>query len=118
MPYHQLEVFKKAYRIALEIHQMTLKFPKYEQYEIGQQVRRSSKSIAINIAEGMGKQESSRDVIHYMRIAMGSCDETRVWLEFCRDLGYITQEEQFELDNRYREIGRMLHGLCKRYKAQ
>ena len=87
MPYHRLEVFKKSYAIALEIHKITMGFPKHEQYEIGQQLRRSSKSIPANIAEGMGKQESKNDIIHYMRTAMGSCDETRVWLEFSKDLG-------------------------------
>ena len=118
MPYHRLEVFKKSYAIALEIHKITMGFPKHEQYEIGQQLRRSSKSIPANIAEGMGKQESKNDVMHYMRTAMGSCDETRVWLEFSKDLGYVSSEDQSRLDNTYQEIGRMLHGVRKRYEAR
>jgi four helix bundle protein len=118
MPYHRLEVFKKSYAVALEIHKITKRFPKHEQYEIGQQLRRSSKSIPVNIAEGMGKQESKKDVIHYVRTAMGSCDETRVWLEFCQDLGYLSESDRLNLDEQYQQIGRMLHGVRKRYEAR
>ena len=116
MPYHRLEVYRKAYELALEIHKLSLGFPKIEQYELGQQLRRSSKSIAANIAEGMGKQESKADVKRYMRIAIGSCDESRVWLEFARDLGYITGREQSGYDQGYQEIGRMIRGIIKRYE--
>jgi four helix bundle protein len=107
MPYHRLSVYKKSYALALEIHKLTLTFPKIEQYELAQQLRRSSKSIPANIAEGMGKQESKPDVKRFIRMALGSCDESRVWLEFAKDLGY--------LDQRYQEVGRMLQGVIKRY---
>ena len=56
---------------------------------MAQQLRAASKSIAVNIAEGMGKQESPAEVKRFIRIAIGSCDQTRVWLEFARDLSYL-----------------------------
>ena len=115
MPYHRLDVFKKAYQLALEVHRLTLTFPKHEQYELAQQLRRSSKSIAANIAEGMGKQESQADVRRFIRIAIGSCDESRVWLEFAKDLKYIQEAKQRQYDSSYQEVGRMLQGLVKRY---
>ena len=115
MPYHRLEVYQKAYRLALEVHKITLRFPQREQYELAQQLRKSSKSIPANIAEGMGKQESSADVRRFVRIAIGSSDESRVWLEFSKDLGYILEEEYKTYDERYREVGRMLRGVMKRY---
>jgi four helix bundle protein len=115
MPYHRLDVFKKSYALALELHHESLKFPKHEQYELSQQIRKSSKSIPVNIAEGMGKQESKADVRRFIRIAIGSCDESRVWLEFARDLGYINKEKQRKYDLGYQEVGRMLQGLIKRY---
>ena len=115
MPYHRLEVYKKSYRLALELHRLTLGFPRIEQYELAQQLRKSSKSIPANIAEGMGKQESNADVRRFIRMALGSCDESRVWLEFARDLGYLPQEEQYRLEERYQEVGRMLRGLINRY---
>ena len=116
MPYHNLDVFKKSYQLALDVHRTSLEFPKQEQYELAQQLRKSSKSVPGNIAEGMGKQESNADVRRYMRIAIGSCDESRVWLEFARDLGYISREKHQEFDRRYREVGRMLSGVIKRYE--
>ena len=115
MPYHRLDVFKKAYELALELHRESMKFPKTEQYELAQQLRKSSKSVPVNIAEGMGKQESKADVRRFIRISIGSCDESRVWLEFARDLGYMTKEKQLDYDMRYREVGRMLQGIVKRY---
>ncbi len=54
-----LEVFQRAYRISLEVHRKSLSFPPVEQYGLGDQVRRASKSICANIAEGFAKQSSS-----------------------------------------------------------
>ena len=115
MPYHRLDVYQKAYQLALEVHRISLEFPKIEQYGLAQQLRASSKSIPANIAEGMGKQESPAEVKRFVRIAIGSCDETRVWLEFARDLGYLDVAQQKALEERYQEIGRMLRGVIKRY---
>ena len=72
----------------------------------------------MNIAEGMGKQESPADVRHFIRISIGSCDETRVWLEFAKDLGYCEAKLGAEFDLRYQEIGRMLTGVLKRYEGK
>ena len=115
MPFHRLDVFRKAYQLALEVHKLTLSFPKIEQYGLARQLRDSSKSIPANIGEGMGRQESPKDVIHFVRMALGSSDETRIWLDFARDLGYIDRQEHERLDERYREVGRMLTGLRKRW---
>ena len=118
MPYHTLEVYQKAYRVALDVHKLTLSFPQIEQYAMAQQLRSATKSIPVNIAEGMGKQESAADVRKFIRIALGSCDETRVWLEFAKDLGYIEAAVYQTYDEAYREIGRMLRGVLKRYDAK
>ena len=115
MPYHRLGVYKKSYQLALDLHRLTLKFPRIEQYELASQLRRSSKSIPANIAEGMGKQESKLDVRRFIRIALGSCDESRVWLDFARDLEYINDEEHHQYITGYNEVGKMLQGLIKRY---
>ncbi len=115
MPYHRLDVFKKSYQLAIELHTITLGFPKHEQYELAQQLRKSSKSIPANIAEGMGKQSSKADVRRFIQIAMGSCDESRVWLEFARDLKYLNKQDQNFFDQRYQEVGKMLRGLINRY---
>ena len=55
-----LEVFRRAYRLSLELHRVSLEFPRIEQFALADQVRRASKSICANIAEGFGKQRQSR----------------------------------------------------------
>ena len=87
--FEDLEVFKRAYRVSLEVHRLSLKFPTVEQRALGDQLRRSSKSICANIAEGFGKQRQSvAEFRRFLMIAMGSADEMRVWSRYCLDLGY------------------------------
>ena len=118
MPYRRLDVYQKSYQLALEVHKVSLGFPKLEQYELASQLRRSSKSIPGNIAEGMGKQDTAADVRRYIKIAVGSCDETRVWLQFAKDLGYLDEQAKEDFEQRYQEIGRMLQGLIRRYDGK
>ena len=116
--FEKLEVFQRAYTLSLAIHKRSLTFPALEQRELASQLRRSSKSICANIGEGMSKQASNRDVLRFVRMAIGSCDETRIWLKYAVDLGYLqaTDYEQYHLA--YCEIGRMLAGLAKRWAAK
>ena len=110
--FEDLEVFKRAYRLSLEIHRNSQDFPSSEQYELGQQVRRASKSICANIAEGFGKQSTSRvEFGRYLKIAMGSADEMRVWARYCLDLGYIDEPTWRRWRDEYQEIAKMLQGL-------
>ena len=111
MNYKELGVFRKSYQLALEIHKLSLKFPFIEQRELGSQLRRSSKSIPVNIAEGMGKSLSNKDIQRYLRISLGSNDETKTWLMFCKDLGYIDDFSYTAFLKRYEEVGKMLWGL-------
>jgi four helix bundle protein len=108
-------VYQKSYALALDVHRVTLSFPKIEQYGLAQQLRNSTKSIPANIVEGMGKQESKRDVTRFLRVALGSCDETRMRLDFAKDLEYIDANKYKELYDGYCEIGRMLRGVMKRF---
>ena len=90
--FEDLEVFQRAYRISLEIHRKSLEFPAIEQRALGDQVRRASKSICANVAEGFAKQGSSAaEFKRYLLMATGSSDEMRVWARYCRDLGYIDE---------------------------
>ena len=116
--YDKLNVFKKAYDLSLAVHKRSLSFPSFEQHELAKQLRRSSKSICANLGEGMGKQASSKDVIRFLRMSLGSSDETRIWLKYAVDLGYIEAEEYQRLHEGYCEVGRMLTGLIKRWSAK
>jgi four helix bundle protein len=118
MLYEKLDVFRKAYDLSLAIHKRSLDFPGFEQRELASQLRRSSKSICANLGEGMGKQASAKDVIRFIRMAIGSCDETRIWLKYSVDLGYISAEEYQGFYEAYCEVGRMLTGVVKRWSAK
>ncbi len=118
MLYDKLDVFRKAYDLSLAIHKRSLTFPKFEQFELASQLHRSSKSICANIGEGMGKQASAKDVVRFLRMALGSCDETRIWLKYARDLGYVSSEEYEPHFAGYCEVGRMLTGLIKRWSGK
>ena len=104
-----LDVFKKSYDISLEIHKESLLFPKIEQYALADQIRRSSKSICANIAEGFAKQKTSKaDFKRFLLMALGSAYEVEVWIKYATDLTYLTQEKSTSWLEEYRSIQKML----------
>ena len=110
-----LEVFRRAYRVSLEVHRASLELPRIEQFALADQIRRASKSICANIAEGFGKQRQSRTEFHrFVMMAIGSADEMQVWILYGRDLGYIGVDAAERWQGEYREIARMLQGLSCR----
>ena len=113
--FEDLEVFRRAYRLSLEVHRASLEFPRIEQFALADQIRRASKSICANIAEGFGKQRQSRTEFHrFVVMAIGSADEMQVWTLYARDLGYIAAETAERWQTEYSEIARMLQGLSRR----
>ena len=114
--FEDLEVFQRAYRISLEVHRKSLEFPAIEQRALGDQVRRASKSICANVAEGFAKQGSSAaEFKRYLLMATGSSDEMRVWARYCRDLGYIDEPTWQRWRDEYHEIAKMLQGLSRNW---
>ena len=112
--FEQLEVFKRAYRTSLEIHRASLTFPKLEQYALADQIRRCSKGICANLAEGFSKSSSSKaELRRFLSMAIGSADEMRVWLRYCRDLDYVTESQWQAWRDEYEAIAKMLQGLAK-----
>ena len=114
--YRDLQVYKKAYAISLKMHEISLKLPDFEKYELSSQIRRASKSIPMNIAEGYARNASTKDVKRFFTMALGSCEEVRVQIDYLRDLKYITEEEKKELEREYTEIGKMLVVMIKKWK--
>ncbi|NBX04061.1 MAG: four helix bundle protein [Alphaproteobacteria bacterium] len=107
-----LEVFKRAYAISLLIHKRSKDFPKDELFGLTNQIRRCSKSICANAAEGFAKQEfSAAEFKRFLTIALGSATEIRIWIRYCLDLGYIEKAEAKAWSTEYQTITRMLRGL-------
>ena len=94
------------------MHRASLEFPIIEQRALADQIRRASKSICANLAEGFGRQLVSKpEFRRFVMMALGSADEMQVWAMYCRDLGYIDQGTADCWRGEYREIARMLTGL-------
>ena len=115
--FEDLEVYQRAYRLALELHKLSLQFPRIEQFALADQVRRASKSVCANIAEGFARQRSSSaDFQRFIVMALGSSDEMKVWLSFCADLDYVAATEVKRMREEYSIVARMLHGLRAKWK--
>ena len=114
--YRDLRIYQRSYQAALKIHQLTLKFPAFERGELGSQLRRSSSSIPINVAEGYGRKKSADDFKRFLVIALGSCDETSVLLDFAHDLKYLDETTYADLKAAYEEIGKGLNKTIQVWK--
>lgn len=85
--YRDLKIYQESKRLAILVHEMTLKLPKFEMYEEGGQVRRSSKSVTSNIVEGYGRRRYKADYVKYLVYSLAECDETIVHLDFLHETG-------------------------------
>ena len=107
-----LIVFQRAYAAALEAHRTAQTFPKHERYELASQLRRSSKSICANLAEGRARQQGSKaDFRRFALIALGSADESALRCRFAKDLGYLTDDQYSRMSGEFSEIAKMLNAL-------
>ena len=109
--YKNLDVYQRAYKLSIEIHRMTQTFPNVEKHELGSQLRRAAVSITLNIAEGYGRKDSTGEFQHFLRNALGSCNEVRVLAELCKDLGYIEESTYLTLNEQYEIVGKQLYRL-------
>ena len=118
--YEDLDVYQRAYKTSLEVHKASLALPKIEQYAgLADQMRRASKSICANIAEGFAKQrQSAPEFKRYLTMAIGSSDEMKVWLSYCRDLQYLPAEQVQQWRDDYVIVAKMLSGLLQNWNSK
>ena len=109
--FRDLKVFQLAYKLALEIFYESKAFPKDERFSLTDQIRRSSRSVAENIAEGYRKRQVSKLFVSKLADADGEATETQIWLDFARDCGYLTVERHAELIRECEEVGKMLGSM-------
>ena len=109
--FRDLKVYQLAYNLAMEIFQESKAFPQDERYSLTDQIRRSSRSVVANIAEGYRKRQYPKMFTSKLADADGEAAETQVWLDFARDCGYLPSERHDELLNSYAEIGKMLGSM-------
>lgn len=106
-----MDVYKRSYKLAVEIHNWSLKLPRELQFDLGSQMRRCSRSIPSNIAEGLGKNASKNDKINFLKISLGSNDEILFNLNFVSDVGLMDKASFEHYANEYVIVGKELSGL-------
>ncbi len=97
MSYKKLEIWENARKMSIAIHKMTLtELPKFEMYEEGSQIRRSSKSTRTNIVEGYGRRKYVNDYIRFLTFSIASNDETKDHLETLYETGSLTNKTLYD----------------------
>ena len=114
--YRDLLVYQQAYRAALTVSKLTRTFPRSEQFELAHQMRTAARSDPANIAEGWARRESAAEFRRFLQIAIGSCEEMKVWLDFSRDEGYLDGKVVEGQQTEYARIGVLLHKLWKGWR--
>jgi len=110
MSYKKLQIWVLAREVVIEIHEMTLSLPKFEMYEEGAQIRKSSKTTKATIVEGYGRRRYKQDWIKFIVYALSSNDETMDHLENLWDTKSLTDEITFiTLKNKIETLGKMLN---------
>ena len=107
-----LEVYKAARILVRDIYRLQHKFPKFETYALGDQIRRSSSSVTSNIAEGSGRN-SFKEKSHFLEIAYGSLMEAFSQLQIAQDLDYLSQSDIDLIRPQFVNVAKMLSGLKK-----
>jgi len=106
--YNDLDIYKLAYKQAIEVHDMSLTLPKYELFEQSSQVRRSTKTIKDTIAEGYGRRRYKADFIKFLVYAQSSCDEILSQLNMISDI-HFKENPLVNLINRYDILGKKIN---------
>ena len=109
MSFRELTVYKKAFQLAMDIFDVTKKFPKEEMYSLTDQIRRSSRSVNANIAEAYRKRRYEKHFISKLTDSDGENSETQVWLEFALGCNYISEEIFITLNNKSLEVGKLIN---------
>ena len=109
----ELNVYKKGYELAMKVFHLSKSFPAEEKYALISQIRRSSRSISLNLREAWAKRRYEAHFISKLTDCDGENSETDSSLDFAKDCGYLTSEQQVELTSLCQEIGKMLGSMIR-----
>lgn len=112
--YEDLEIYKESYVLALNVYKITKNFPKDELYGLTSQIRRAATSITLNIVEGYGRL-SKEDFKRFLKISLGSTNETKTLLKFSKDLNYISEQEYNNLKSNYEILSKKIYSIIKKW---
>jgi len=113
LSHKQLDVYKLAYKLAMDIFHLSKKFPADERYSLTDQIRRSSRSVSANLAEAFRKRRYEKAFISKLSDSEGECAETQTWLDFARDCEYINSVTCDKINQEYEHVIGMLVNMIK-----
>jgi four helix bundle protein len=113
----ELTVYKKSYELAMKIFEITKSFPKEEKYSLIDQIRRSSRSVSMNLREVWAKRRYKAHFISKLTDCDGENSETQTSLDFAKDCKYISESQHIELKELSREIGKMLYSMMSQAES-
>ncbi len=112
--YKKLKIYCLAHDLAVRTHQMTLKLPRFEMFEEGSQIRRSSKSVSSNIVEGYALRRYKQEYIHYLSHAFASSLETIEHLDLLKETESLDNNDLYEsLVEGYTELIKMVYSFIR-----
>ncbi len=112
----ELIVYQKAYELAMQIFEVSKSFPAEEKYALTSQIRRSSRSVCLNLREAWAKRRYEAHFISKLTDCDGENSETDSSLDFAKDCDYISHEKHKELTGLCDEIGKMLGSMINHPK--
>ncbi len=111
--FRDLIVYQKAYKLAMDIFEITKEFPKEEKFSLTDQVRRSSRSVTACICEAWAKKIYIKHFVSKLSDSLGEEYETEGWLDYSKDCGYINENVHGRLMGGYEEVRKMLIHMIK-----
>ena len=112
-----LKVYREAYALAMEIFQLSKRWPAEEKYALTDQVRRSSRSVCANLREAWAKRRYAAHFVSKLTDCDGENSETDTWLDFAKDSGWLSVDDHMRLTQECKKIGGMLGSMLKNPSA-
>ena len=109
MKFQDLLAYKKSFNLAMQIFEVSKSFPKEETYSLIDQIRRSSRSVTVNISESYRKRKYPKHFVSKLTDSDAENSETQTWLEFSLACKYINEEIFKELINKSEEVGKLIN---------
>jgi four helix bundle protein len=109
MDFKSLKVYKIGFELAMNIFEISKQFPREETYSLTDQIRRSSRSVCVNVAEAYRKRRYEKHFISKLTDSDAENSETQTWLEFAYACGYIDLESKTTLSEKSAEVGKLIN---------
>ena len=111
--FKDLHAWKQAHSFVIAVYKVTDNFPKSEQYGLTSQFRRAAVSIAANIAEGY-RRKGKADKLRFFNFSQASLEECKYFIILSKDLNYIDNQKNIELETKIEEVSRLLNSYCRK----